>query len=529
MHDARRAGQTNHLGGLRSVACQRLGAHHRLLRGGRGPGRIKVQVIGQADHDQLHLRIGTQGVHGRVLARDAMAPPKLLRPLVRTRVIRHDLRSGDVAQPVHVEVGHEARPEHSDPHHVAKRLAYGRIHFRRAQRSADRPGPDAELRADDVDGGDVGDEHSPAQLFSHRLEQEVTSRRHTPTDHDAVDAEQDGYVAHANAEIAPGRGQPFSCATVAGPGSLHRLRHRREPTRGDDRVGLRQRLEAAPVAAAAQCAVRDDGLMAELATRAVAAHIKGPAQDQPTAHTGAKRDAQHRVHATTGSKSVLGKGKCPCVVDQPRRRDHGRAHLCRNLNARPGARHVGYEPGRTCDWVVEAGHAHADRLDPTDSVDGITGQRDELFDDALLAPARIRRHLARVSDARQRSIAFEHDPLDVGPAEVKAEMRAGQATLEPGPADTALIVPPMSESTVVTVLGPIAPDQLGVTDAHDHLFLSTPALPGQEIDDADRAIEEVNAARRGWLQAIVEVTLTDTSADRVTTLVYARGVTAPAG
>jgi phosphotriesterase-related protein len=64
----------------------------------------------------------------------------------------------------------------------------------------------------------------------------------------------------------------------------------------------------------------------------------------------------------------------------------------------------------------------------------------------------------------------------------------------------------MSESTVVTVLGPIAPDKLGATDAHDHLFLSTPALPGQELDDADRAIEEVNAARRGGLQAIVEVT-----------------------
>jgi len=64
----------------------------------------------------------------------------------------------------------------------------------------------------------------------------------------------------------------------------------------------------------------------------------------------------------------------------------------------------------------------------------------------------------------------------------------------------------MSESTVVTVLGPIAPDQLGVTDAHDHLFLSTPALPGQELDDAGRAIEEVSAAKRGGLHAIVEVT-----------------------
>jgi phosphotriesterase-related protein len=64
----------------------------------------------------------------------------------------------------------------------------------------------------------------------------------------------------------------------------------------------------------------------------------------------------------------------------------------------------------------------------------------------------------------------------------------------------------MSEPVVVTVLGAIAPDQLGVTDAHDHLFLRTPALPGQEFDDVDSATDEVVAAKRGGLHAIVEVT-----------------------
>ncbi|HSS94804.1 MAG TPA: aryldialkylphosphatase [Candidatus Dormibacteraeota bacterium] len=59
---------------------------------------------------------------------------------------------------------------------------------------------------------------------------------------------------------------------------------------------------------------------------------------------------------------------------------------------------------------------------------------------------------------------------------------------------------------VVTVLGPIAPEQLGVTDAHDHLFLHSPALPGQDFDDPGRATAEVGEARRGGLQAIVEVT-----------------------
>jgi predicted metal-dependent phosphotriesterase family hydrolase len=64
----------------------------------------------------------------------------------------------------------------------------------------------------------------------------------------------------------------------------------------------------------------------------------------------------------------------------------------------------------------------------------------------------------------------------------------------------------MPDPVVVTVLGPVAPEELGVTDAHDHLFLHTPALPGQEFDDARKAIEEVNSAKPGGLRAIVEVT-----------------------
>ena len=61
-------------------------------------------------------------------------------------------------------------------------------------------------------------------------------------------------------------------------------------------------------------------------------------------------------------------------------------------------------------------------------------------------------------------------------------------------------------SEIVTVLGPIDPAKLGTTDAHEHLFLRSPALPGQEFDDVERAIEEVHDAARGGLHAIVEVT-----------------------
>jgi len=56
---------------------------------------------------------------------------------------------------------------------------------------------------------------------------------------------------------------------------------------------------------------------------------------------------------------------------------------------------------------------------------------------------------------------------------------------------------------VVTVLGPLPASEMGVTDAHEHLFLRSPALPGQDFDDVDKAVEEVTGAGLG---TIVEVT-----------------------
>jgi 5-phospho-D-xylono-1,4-lactonase len=46
---------------------------------------------------------------------------------------------------------------------------------------------------------------------------------------------------------------------------------------------------------------------------------------------------------------------------------------------------------------------------------------------------------------------------------------------------------------VRTVLGDVAPADLGVVDAHDHLFFRTPLLPGQELDDPDAAAAELRA------------------------------------
>ena len=59
---------------------------------------------------------------------------------------------------------------------------------------------------------------------------------------------------------------------------------------------------------------------------------------------------------------------------------------------------------------------------------------------------------------------------------------------------------------VRTVLGPLPAADLGVTDAHEHLFLRSPALPGQEFDDLDRAIDEVRDGLPTGLGAIVEMT-----------------------
>lgn len=64
----------------------------------------------------------------------------------------------------------------------------------------------------------------------------------------------------------------------------------------------------------------------------------------------------------------------------------------------------------------------------------------------------------------------------------------------------------MPEPTVMTVTGRMPAARLGVTDAHEHLFLRTPETPGQEMDDPGRAIEEVRDAVSAGLASLVEMT-----------------------
>ncbi|HVM29742.1 MAG TPA: hypothetical protein VM305_03065 [Candidatus Limnocylindrales bacterium] len=64
----------------------------------------------------------------------------------------------------------------------------------------------------------------------------------------------------------------------------------------------------------------------------------------------------------------------------------------------------------------------------------------------------------------------------------------------------------MSRGQIVTVTGPIPPDELGPTDAHEHLFLETPAQPGEGFSDVNRAEVEVEEGAATGIRAIVELT-----------------------
>jgi alkylhydroperoxidase/carboxymuconolactone decarboxylase family protein YurZ len=57
-----------------------------------------------------------------------------------------------------------------------------------------------------------------------------------------------------------------------------------------------------------------------------------------------------------------------------------------------------------------------------------------------------------------------------------------------------------------TVLGDIPAEELGVCDAHDHLFIRSPLLPGQELDDAPAALAELDAFAALGGRAVVQST-----------------------
>jgi predicted metal-dependent phosphotriesterase family hydrolase len=57
-----------------------------------------------------------------------------------------------------------------------------------------------------------------------------------------------------------------------------------------------------------------------------------------------------------------------------------------------------------------------------------------------------------------------------------------------------------------TVLGDISPGHLGACDAHEHLFLDTPAQPGEEFLEVERAVEEAQTLADAGARSVVEWT-----------------------
>ena len=59
---------------------------------------------------------------------------------------------------------------------------------------------------------------------------------------------------------------------------------------------------------------------------------------------------------------------------------------------------------------------------------------------------------------------------------------------------------------VRTVLGDIDPADLGPCDAHEHLFLDTPAQPGEEFVDRDKAVDEARTLAGAGARSLVDWT-----------------------
>lgn len=57
-----------------------------------------------------------------------------------------------------------------------------------------------------------------------------------------------------------------------------------------------------------------------------------------------------------------------------------------------------------------------------------------------------------------------------------------------------------------TVLGDLAPEQLGRTNTHEHVFQVSPLLAGDEIDDPQRSAQEIASLRDSGFEAMIDAT-----------------------
>lgn len=71
---------------------------------------------------------------------------------------------------------------------------------------------------------------------------------------------------------------------------------------------------------------------------------------------------------------------------------------------------------------------------------------------------------------------------------------------------TRTVRPPRTAPSVRTVLGDVAPADLGSCDAHDHLFLTSPQLRGQELDSPTAAAQELAAFAKVGGESLIQWT-----------------------
>ena len=64
----------------------------------------------------------------------------------------------------------------------------------------------------------------------------------------------------------------------------------------------------------------------------------------------------------------------------------------------------------------------------------------------------------------------------------------------------------MPEAQVITVTGPRDAATLGVVDAHDHLLMDSPGMPGQGFTDVERSIVEARDGQASGIGTIVDMT-----------------------
>ena len=62
------------------------------------------------------------------------------------------------------------------------------------------------------------------------------------------------------------------------------------------------------------------------------------------------------------------------------------------------------------------------------------------------------------------------------------------------------------EAQVITVTGPRDAATLGVIDAHDHLLIDSPGMPGAGFTDVERSIEEARDGLASGISTLVEMT-----------------------